>query len=175
MDEKKSGPVSDGFYRHQYRRILGSSKARFHNLSEPEVEDVVGDVMADLLERADLVEEVENFTAYVYRAIFNKAVDYLRKKKKSVSLDGEAVDKNHPALSYSMQYSFESAEIKRRIDAALERLEKNQREVWEATELGGHTFAELAKKWGLPIGTLLARKHRAVVELRKELADLKNY
>jgi DNA-directed RNA polymerase specialized sigma24 family protein len=44
--------------------------------------------------------------------------------------------------------------------------------VWIATEIDGYTFRELSKEWGLPMGTLLVRKHRAVAALQKELRDL---
>jgi len=44
--------------------------------------------------------------------------------------------------------------------------------VFLATELEGSSFRELAERWGVPIGTLLARKHRAVQALRSALAHL---
>jgi DNA-directed RNA polymerase specialized sigma24 family protein len=42
-----------------------------------------------------------------------------------------------------------------------------------ATELEGASFRELAARWGVPIGTLLARKHRAVKSLRAALAHFR--
>jgi DNA-directed RNA polymerase specialized sigma24 family protein len=38
-----------------------------------------------------------------------------------------------------------------------------------ATELEGRSFKDLAEEWQTPIGTLLARKHRAVQALRESL------
>jgi DNA-directed RNA polymerase specialized sigma24 family protein len=38
-----------------------------------------------------------------------------------------------------------------------------------ATELEGASYRELAEEWDEPIGTLLARKHRALRTLRKTL------
>jgi RNA polymerase sigma factor (sigma-70 family) len=52
---------------------------------------------------------------------------------------------------------------------AIEDLPEAQREVLVATELEGRSFKELADEWNIPIGTLLARKHRAIRALRETL------
>jgi RNA polymerase sigma factor (sigma-70 family) len=52
---------------------------------------------------------------------------------------------------------------------AIEELPAAQRNVLVATELEGRSFRELAEEWKTPIGTLLARKHRAVQALREQL------
>jgi RNA polymerase sigma factor (sigma-70 family) len=54
---------------------------------------------------------------------------------------------------------------------AIEDLPEAQREVLVATELEGRSFRELAEEWEVPIGTLLARKHRAIRALRETLAE----
>lgn len=65
-------------------------------------------------------------------------------------------------------------DLKLRLYQAVDALEPKQRAVWIATEIQGFTFRELAEKWGEPIGTLLARKHRAVNMLQKALCDLRS-
>ena len=52
---------------------------------------------------------------------------------------------------------------------AIEDLPEAQREVLVATELEGRSFKELAEEWNIPLGTLLARKHRAIRALRETL------
>ena len=179
MADKIKGLELTGFYRHQYRRLVGSSKARYGAMSETEVEDVVGDLFAELLERTDLMEQIENLSAYIYKAVGNKIIDYLRRRKKTISLDDPAAatvrPATGPAFGYDMQAAFEAAEIRSRIQSALISIKPEHRAVWEATEMEGFTFRELAREWNLPVGTLLARKHREVAELRKELVDLKGY
>ena len=53
---------------------------------------------------------------------------------------------------------------------AIDELPPAQREVLVATELEGRSFKELAEEWETPIGTLLARKHRAIRALKETLS-----
>ena len=181
MAEQEREQDFAGFFSRQYKKLVRSFRARYADLSEMEVEDIVSDLMTDLFNRVDITEQVENLGAYICRAIQNKAIDYLRRRKKTVSLDDTASDDDEgesrkvvPEPSYDMQAEVDASEIRERLIKALDTLEPNQRAVWIATELDGYTFRELAEEWDLPIGTLLARKHRAVAALQKELQDLKN-
>jgi RNA polymerase sigma factor (sigma-70 family) len=181
MVEQKREQDFAFFFSNQYKKLVRSFRARYAELSEMEVEDIVSDLMTDLFNRVDITEQVENIGAYIYRSIQNKIIDYLRRRKKTVSLDDTVSDEDDgdsrkvvPAPSYDMQAEIDASEIRERLIKALDTLEPNQRAVWIATELDGYTFRELAEEWDLPMGTLLARKHRAVAALQKELQDLKN-
>ena len=55
------------------------------------------------------------------------------------------------------------------LDAALEELPEEQREVFIAHEFEGRSFKELAATTGLSVNTLLSRKHYAVLHLRRRL------
>ena len=58
------------------------------------------------------------------------------------------------------------------IEAALEELPPEQREVFIANEIEGKTFAELAAESGTSINTLLSRKRYAVLYLRRHLRNV---
>ncbi len=55
------------------------------------------------------------------------------------------------------------------LDAALEELPEEQRFAFVAHELEGRSFRELASETGVPVNTLLSRKHYAVLHLRRRL------
>jgi len=55
------------------------------------------------------------------------------------------------------------------LDAALDELPEEQREVFLAHELDGRSFKELAAETGLSVNTLLSHKHYAVLHLRRRL------
>jgi RNA polymerase sigma factor (sigma-70 family) len=55
------------------------------------------------------------------------------------------------------------------LDAALEELPEEQREVFVAHEMEGRSFKELAGETGISVNTLLSRKRYAVLHLRQRL------
>ena len=55
------------------------------------------------------------------------------------------------------------------LEAALDELPEEQRQVFLAHEVEGRTFKELAAETGLTVNTLLSRKHYAVIHLRERL------
>jgi DNA-directed RNA polymerase specialized sigma24 family protein len=54
----------------------------------------------------------------------------------------------------------------------LDSLNKEQRAVIIATEFDDRPFRELSKEWEIPIGTLVARKSRALKKIREKLTGL---
>ena len=58
------------------------------------------------------------------------------------------------------------------LDAALDELPDEQREVFVAHELWGQSFKEIAARTGVGVNTLLSRKHSAVLRLRQRLQDI---
>lgn len=181
MNDKAGKPGVGQFFSAQYRKLVRHFQANYSDLSDMEVEDIVSDLMADLFEKTDIMERVENVSAYVYQSVRNKANDYLRRRKKTVSFEDTVSDEADnppretvPEPRYDMTAELEASEIRDRLTKALDALEPNQREVWIATELEGYSFQDLSEEWGVPVGTLLSRKHRANAALQKLLQDLKN-
>ena len=58
------------------------------------------------------------------------------------------------------------------LEAALNELPADQREVFVAHEIEGVSFKELAARSGVSINTLLSRKRYAVLHLRARLRDI---
>ncbi len=59
--------------------------------------------------------------------------------------------------------------LEQQLAAAIEALPDEQRTVFIAHEIDGTSFRELATRTGVPLNTLLARKHYAVKQLRRRL------
>ena len=55
------------------------------------------------------------------------------------------------------------------LEAALDELPEEQREVFIAHEIDGYRFKEIAARTGLSVNTLLSRKRYAVLHLRRRL------
>jgi RNA polymerase sigma factor (sigma-70 family) len=145
-----------------------------------DVEDILQEIIYRLL-LADTPEHpVEHAAAWLFRAARNEIIDRARKKKEvPLPAYGEESD---PALeeiaevlfagSATPEEEYLSGLFWRELWNALEELPAPQREAFEKTELQGCSFKQLAAESGLPVNTLISRKHKAVLHLRSRLRGL---
>lgn len=180
MSSKKRQAEIGEFFHKEYHNLLRYLRNRFDNLAETDLEDVIADLMLNLFNKADVTGQVENLTAYIYRSLHNRVIDFLRKKKNMVSLEAlvdEETGGAHNDLLADPGNNVEEVitqnEVREKIFEALENLSPKQRAVWIATELEGFSFRELSVMWNEPLGSLLARKHRVTGELREALKSLR--
>ncbi len=165
-----------GFFKDEYGAMLAYVRGLIHDAADRDGEDIVQDVMLSLFEAPDLGLRIENLAAYVYRALRNRVIDVLRSRKKERSLD-EPVP---PGEGLTLRETLEDARIDtardmerqdfhRALFDAIEDLPDDQRESLVLTEFEGWSFRELSEATGTPLGTLLARKSRALGKIRKSL------
>jgi len=146
-----------------YRRLVNFAKSRLTDkVQDQDAEDLLADVVLNLLERGDLLAEIENVTAYLFTALAHRVTDLFRRKREEPLSDEQSLARPAPG---NLQQQLELSE-------ALDLLSTAERAVWLAVEWEGRSFAELAELWGEPIGTLLSRKSRATGRLRKLMTNL---
>ena len=144
-----------------------------------EVDDVLQEVFANLVE-ADRANRVERVTSWLFRAVRNELIDRGRKRRELPLEDWEGGDPELAEISMIMGVPPGDPETDllkslfwRELALGLEELPEAQREVFVKTELEGVPFKALCRETGLPMGTLLARKHRAMVKLRRRLKEVR--
>lgn len=167
------------FFTNERTKLQNYLRSRMLDFSEMEIEDAISDLFESLLRKGDLVGQIENLAAYIYRAAVNRLTDTYRKRKHSISLESIQDNPNGKQIELPLnlipQPEAEAIRENTKIQLyqAILKLEPKQRAVWVATEIEGYSFRELAETWGEPIGTLLARKHRATQALQLSLKNLK--
>ncbi len=57
-----------------------------------DAEDIVSDVLFGLLRRADVIGEIENLSAYLYRSLTNRVMDHHRARVPEVRIDDPEED-----------------------------------------------------------------------------------
>jgi RNA polymerase sigma factor (sigma-70 family) len=154
-----------GFVATEWNRLVGYVRAWIADTADRDAEDVVQDVIERLFERADVTEPVADLSAYLYRSLRNKVIDLYRKPKRSAELPEDLSD-----IRFEASGEMDREEAREALFEAIDDLPPAQREVLVATELEGRSFKELAEEWETPMGTLLARKHRAIRALRETLS-----
>jgi RNA polymerase sigma factor (sigma-70 family) len=164
------------FFAKEHERLIRYVRRSIDDAADRDGEDIVQDVILNLFTRADLTIPIENLSSYVYQSLRNRIIDYLRKRRDTVSLEEEAFEDRDLTLSdiladprYDRMNDDVRLEIRQRLLEALGRVRDEQRAIIIATEFEGRTFQELAEEWDVPLGTLLARKSRAIRKIREEL------
>ena len=148
-------------------------------VDESDAEDILQDVFFELVEAQNLMTPIRQVGAWMYRVARNRMTDLFRKRRADVQRQGpfqgapgdEALTweewlpsgEEGPEAAYARRILLEE------LDAALDTLPPEQRQVFIAHELEGRSFKELAEETGIPVNTLLSRKHYAVLSLRKHL------
>jgi RNA polymerase sigma factor (sigma-70 family) len=162
------------------RRRLGSFIRQ--RVPDPgDAEDILQDVFSELVESVRMVRPIEQVGAWLFQVARNRIIDRFRRKSAEpirvvAETDGEdgladlaeslPSQRAGPEAQYARQLLLEE------LDAALDELPAEQREVFIAHELEGRSFRELAAQTGLNINTLLSRKRYAVRHLRNQLQQI---
>jgi len=145
-----------------------------------DAEDILQEVFFELVEAVRLLKPIEQVGAWLFRVARNRIIDRFRKRapapSRDVSVDDQAfaLDELLPSREAGPEARYARAVLLDELEAALEELPKEQREVFIAHELEGRSFKELAAETGVSVNTLLSRKHYAVVHLRRRLRDIYN-
>jgi len=162
------------------QKLLNFIKGQVNQIED--AEDILQDVFYQFSRVDNLINPIENISGWLYRAARNRIIDYRRKKKDEPlpsSYDEDADDYIFDEIAdiiYGKETTPETEMLRslvfEEIQTALTDLPKEQREVFEMTELLGFSVKETAEKTNTPVNTVLSRKHYAVKYLRKRLEEL---
>ena len=148
-----------------------------------DAEDILQDVFYELSASYRILVPVEQTAAWLYRVARNKITDRYRKHKPElyediatgISDDGEHYSFIEELLGTGDDPGFSASDnelIRDALMKALEELPQEQREVFVGHELELKSFKDMSDAWGVPVNTLLSRKHYAIKFLRKKLFGL---
>jgi RNA polymerase sigma factor (sigma-70 family) len=146
---------------------------------QSDAEDILQEVFYELIEAYRMMRPVEQVTAWLFRVARNRIVDLFRRKKREaernspekVTEDGDMLQLEEmlPSKDAGPEGEYVRSALAGELDAALDELPDEQREVFVAHELMGYSFKEIARQTGVSVNTLLSRKHYAVLHLRERL------
>lgn len=144
-----------------------------------EAEDIYQDVWIKVIRHAADYRS-GSFRAWLWQIVRNKATDRMRKMSPSLILDspisaeGEGeetiVDQLSDDRAADALMQIEEVERQRVVCEAIEALPMAQREVVLLRINGELSFKEIADMLAAPMGTVLARMHKAVKSLKDTLA-----
>ena len=167
-----------GAYRRERSRLLAFIRSRVTNGDD--AEDILHEVFVRAVRSPNVLASVDNLVAWLFRIARNRVVDWYRRRgrRQETSLDADAGDETPGLLELIADTSIDlDRDLVRRMTVnalsnAVASLPDAQREAFVGNVIEGRTFREMAQQTGTPLGTLLARKRRAVARLRETLEDL---
>jgi RNA polymerase sigma factor (sigma-70 family) len=181
MEKELQKKSLDRFFRNEYQKLLNFVRKNLdERYFEASPEDIVQDVALGLIDKLDLDTQIGNLTAYIYRSVKNKIIDYRKKKQRTVSIETFTDRKNGNYLLNNVSdeisdeekdYSDMGPEL---LQQAISQLRPDEQAVIIANEFEQRSFEELSLEWDVPLGTLLSRKHRALAKLYRILLTIKN-
>ncbi len=134
-----------------------------------DTEDILQDVFYELIEAYRLTKPVEQVGAWLFRVARNRITDRFRKKATEETGETAGWEDLLPSPEDGPEAAYARALLLEEMEAALEELPEEQREVFVAHELEGRSFKEISAETGVSVNTLLSRKHYAVLHLRRRL------
>lgn len=162
----------------RFTEIVARERSRLGNFIRGQVRDAAEaeDILQDvLLECYAVADALEHAGAWLFRVARNRIVDRARKKREeplpAADEDdgGNWLEENLPDPAAGPDAAYARSVLLGSIQAALQALPPEQRDVFVAHEIEGLSFADMAAQWRVPQNTLLARKRYAVLALRARL------
>ncbi len=144
-------------------RVFALAKSRCRNVDV--AEDITQSVFTTVAAKLGSGEYVEQgrFESWLFRVVMNRVRDHIRKVRRRPEESTQQMD----TRAARPERSDDESAMCDRLRAALERLPEADREVVELRHHGGLSFNQIAEMLGEPLGTLLARHHRALKKLRE--------
>ena len=143
-----------------------------------DAEDILQDVFHEFVQAYRLPAPIEQASAWLFRVARNRIIDVFRKRRELPLAEAAAepddegeyrLDLALPSQEAGPEAAYARSVLLDALQAALDELPANQRDVFVGHELEGRSFKELAAGSGVSVNTLLARKRYAVLHLRASL------
>lgn len=158
---------------------------RYRVSNKEDAEDILQDVFYQLVKTVNTaMNPIEQVAAWLYRVARNTIINHgIKKREEELPVyqndesDEEIVKDFSEVLfnnktSASPETEYLRSLVWTELEGALAELPPEQREIYELTELESIPVKEIAETTGVPVNTLLSRKHYAVKYLRKRMKEL---
>lgn len=168
-----------------YDELVGRYQGRIYSLlynmtsNKEDAEDILQEVFVKAYQSLDKFRGTSSFYTWVYRIAVNRAINFLKKRKRKSALSLDDVDlgiERDPA--YVEMTSRESPirdmsihELQRKLNEALKTLSEKHRTVVVLHDIQGLPHDEIADMLGCSAGTVRSRLFYARQRLQAELTE----
>jgi len=151
------------------RRLFAVARSRCRDAEV--AEDITQSVFATVAAKLSAGEYTEQgkFESWLFRVAMNRIRDHIRRvRRQPVAANSEIVAEAAEQRAVGDRERPDETSLER-LREAVEGLSDSDREVIELRHHGGMSFKKMAEVLNEPMGTLLARHHRALRKLKERL------
>jgi RNA polymerase sigma-70 factor (ECF subfamily) len=135
----------------------------------PTAKDIVHEAYLSLWEKFNNLPEDTNYKSYLYKAVRNRSLNYLRDKKQHTDVYESSVIGDSDETAGLIQI-----ELAEQIEATLNQLPEKCREVFELSRIEGLKYREIADRLNISVKTVENQMSKALKILRIGLVDYLN-
>ncbi len=163
------------FFDAEYQALKGFVNSRVDDTTDRDAEDILQDVALKLFSRIDHLSPIDNIAGFVYRSVRNRIIDTMRTKKQRLDLDDdmEGPIAELAELFYGEGEYADADDLKEILKEALLNLKPEYRDVIMTIDFENISYRQMSLETGIPQGTLMSRRHRALSRLLKDLESKK--
>ena len=140
-------------------------------------EEIVSDTFLKIWENRETIQIRTSVKAYLFHAVCNNSLNYLRKLKKEEILDEYFLETSSENIGFTSvseeieEQSLTLESINEKIEEAVSLLPEQQQKVFRLKRFEGKKNKEVAEIMGLSIKTVEMHLSKATLNLRKTLKD----
>ena len=163
-DEKAFEQVFKSYYKrlHVYAITILQDK--------DEAEEMVQRVFVKIWERNESLTSTGTLAAYLYRAVHNECLNYLKHQKVKSAHQLYVVKSMKNEVEHPGQ-KINAKELEQKINSALNELPEQCRTIFQLSRFGELKYREIASQLGLSVKTVEAQMGKALKLLRLKLAE----
>jgi RNA polymerase sigma-70 factor (ECF subfamily) len=163
------------FFNQEYHNLKAYVHSKIEDSADRDAEDIIQDVALKVLSRKQVLP-INNIAGFFYHSIKNKIVDIMRQQKRSTHTEDDFENQfsDFVELFYGASDNTYSEAMKVALKDAIFDLKPLYRDIIVAVEIEGYSYREISEETGIPEGTLLSRRHRAISILLKKLEPKKD-
>lgn len=140
-------------------------------------EEIVSDTFMRIWETRETIKINTSVKAYLFQAVCNNSLHYLRKLKKEAILDGYFLETSSENIGFAgdleefEEQSLTMENIHEKIEEAVSMLPEQQQKAFRLKRFEGKKTREVAEIMGLSVKTIEMHLSKATLRLRQNLKD----
>ena len=159
------------FFQEEYQSLKGYVKSKIDDTTDRDAEDIIQEAALRIFSRPENALPINNIPGFVYNTLRNKIIDTMRTKKDRI-YDDKQLDHlwtEFTELFYGNDELRYPKHMTHQLKTAVMELKPPYRDIILAIDFEGYSYREISKETGIPEGTLMSRRHRAMALLLKKL------